>query len=237
MKNEELTQYTFIFEFLGYHTGVIRYDKPALILLAIRENISGIYLDIEGYKDIATKYNVSFPREYSTLSLTQVKDWLDREGVVLVWPDGYRMKVKSDDYVLKHRTKDSLTEEKNVLELVIRGEIDDLASLVSQREFNALKNYQDKVKRNINEIESYIQKLYDKVKDWSRKDIAVDLKQRLSNPLFTVFWAVYKGKPVRESIETLILQNLSKKKRVEQIRPLIGAVWEEELNKETEKYL
>lgn len=237
MNKEELKHFTFIFEFLGYHCGVIRYDKPALILLAVRNNISGYYLDIEKYKDIATKYNVSFPREYFTSDLAHVKDWVDKEGIVLVWPDGYRMKVKSDDYVLKHRTKDSLTEEKNVLELVIRGEIDDLASLVSQREFSALKNYQDKVERNLDEIESHIKGLYDKVKDWPRKDIAIELKQRLSNSLFAVFWATYEGKPVRESIKTLILQKLSKKKRIEQVRPLIGAVWEEELNKETEKYL
>jgi RNA ligase len=237
MTKDELKKFTFIFEFLGYHAGVIRYDKPALVLLAVRENISGYYLDIEEYKGITTKHNVSFPREYSLLNLTHVKDWVGKEGVVLVWHDGYRMKVKSDDYVLKHRTKESLTEEKNVLEVVIRGEIDDLASLVSQREFTALRNYQDKVEKNIDKVESYIKDIYYEVKDRSRKDIAIDLKQRLSSPLFAVFWAVYKGKPVRESLETLILQNLSSKKHVEKIRPLIGAVWEAELEKETETYL
>jgi predicted Rdx family selenoprotein len=60
------------------------------------------------------------------LFVKQVREWDDGEGIVLRFDTGHMVKIKCDDYVLRHKSKDSISQEKNVLQTILEDAVDDL---------------------------------------------------------------------------------------------------------------
>lgn len=54
-----------------------------------------------------------------------VRELKDAEGFVIAWDNGYRVKIKAEEYVRFHKTKDNLTLEKNVIDLIVNEKLDD----------------------------------------------------------------------------------------------------------------
>lgn len=52
------------------------------------------------------------------------------EGFVICWDTGHRVKCKAEDYLRKHKAKDTLGREKNVIELIVTEKIDDVKAFL-----------------------------------------------------------------------------------------------------------
>lgn len=52
---------------------------------------------------------------------------------------------KGEDYVLKHKAKDSILQEKNILQLVLSGGIDDVLPLLDAPDASTAVSYRDAV--------------------------------------------------------------------------------------------
>lgn len=136
---------------------VVYHDVDALTLLAIRENVSGAYVSLLDRRvtDLPWLRNLRRPR---VLASNAYGDWhglarhteglIDAEGFVIWFTDGLEpraVKVKAPWYVMRHRARDELVYEKNVLGLILTNGLDDVLPLVSPSQASRLRIYATKV--------------------------------------------------------------------------------------------
>ena len=140
--------YTPIFEFTSlYNRVVIRYDNPELRLTALRHMITGDYMPIEtnpfGFTQLVEKYPNTFNNMHDYID--HVTKLVGQEGVVVVWSDGSRIKIKGEHYVAIHKIKDEMLYERNVLPLVLGNQLDDVIAYLDTGDKEQLIKYQDNV--------------------------------------------------------------------------------------------
>lgn len=205
---------------------VVKYDKPSLTLLALRDNYTGEFLDLEHYSALLS---LPTPKVYTQITVEEIKEWKNKEGVVAVFPNGYRIKLKCADYVLKHKTKDALRNEKDALEFILNGELDDLSSLLGPEDYSRLLDYRDQVfkgmQNTLNKVDTVVNE-YKSLND--RKQIALNLKSRrdLTKIEFSLFWLLIDGRDPWESINNLLKKKNKSVKGRQEIRYIIGPEWE-----------
>lgn len=202
---------------------VIRYDQPKLTLLGVRENHSGEYFkQLDLFKNTL---GVPAAKIYESTTIENVKEWVDSEGVVVVWPDGYRMKLKADDYVLKHKVKDQLFREHNVLQMVLNDQTDDLVGILDDEDYQKVVEYKHKVYEGISKTTDYLQDVLDGVEGLERKEVAKKVIPSLPKPLLPMFWMCYDGRGINETVKQHLLKNSNKQANVDNMREVIGADW------------
>lgn len=139
-------EWTPIFEWCSrYNKIVIDYPEPKLILLAIRENISGGYFTHEGVTVRARAYNIPVVQLYASsfgAAHEMAKSSTVDEGLVATLPDGTMVKVKSEWYVQLHRAKESITRERDVVELILSQKLDDLKPLLTAEDLQKINEYE-----------------------------------------------------------------------------------------------
>ncbi len=127
-----------IFEFTAPENRiVVKYDAPALTLLALRETVSGAYRDRAEVEAAARAMGLAAVRvwERSGAALVEkVRALRGAEGVVVRFADGLWVKIKGEEYALMHKAKDAVSREKNVLAILLDGIADDLRPLLIEED-------------------------------------------------------------------------------------------------------
>lgn len=221
--------YTPCFEYVSPNNRiVVRYEEPSLKLLVIRHNTSGDYLDVN-LRMYAEVLGVEVAERFPSFRLSTIKEWKDREGVVLAWPDGYRLKVKADDYVLRHRVKDDITREHRLMEIVLNESVDDLVGVVDAHDYEVVLSYQKYVLGGVQASVSRLNSMLDSFKGMERKDVA-KLVAKHPKPLQSVFWQCYSGKDAREALVEFLLKKTNKQTSLDMVRVLFDNDVSEALN-------
>lgn len=203
---------------------VIKYTEAKLTLLAVRDNVSGLYKD--NLKFFGDYLNLPIAKEYINLDLNSVKEWKDAEGVVLVFPNGERLKIKADDYCLKGRVKDALAFEKDVLLYILENELDDLIPLLSNEDIERIEAYRTTVLTNIRNNCERIASLVRELSPLSRKEVALKVSNmELTKEEEGVFWDIYKGREPLEAMKRMVLRYTTNGPKLEQIRWLLNTQW------------
>jgi T4 RnlA family RNA ligase len=213
-----------IFEYTSRENQVvIDYPEAALTLLAIRSNENGDYCPYETLVSIAGVIPVVKQTLHSYWSLKEiaaaVKLWDDAEGVVITFDDGFRVKIKADQYCLLHRSLDTIQFEKNVLELVLNGTLDDLLPLVSADRAKRLVAYSDSVIHHVLKAEADLDNAYENITlGLSDRDYAMEAKkvQKFTKFLFNF----RRGRP--SGFREYLIQNCASQTTVDSIREFIG---------------
>lgn len=137
--------HTPIFEYVGPSNKIVLdYSEHNLILLAIRRNEDGHYVDYHTMKQVMGYWKNEIPLvPLVEFGIGDVKHLENAEGVVVSLKDGFRFKVKSDWYVRRHRAKDLIRFNKDVISLILKNEIDDVLPLLSEEEVEAIRGYQN----------------------------------------------------------------------------------------------
>lgn len=213
-----------IFEFISpTNQIVIRYGAPELVLTAIRDMYSGKYVDYNTLCEYAEKMGLRAPDKYHWD--TNPKDWTDREGVVCANATGFRMKIKADDYVLKHKLKDGMKFEKDVLKLVLQGKVDDILSSLDPYAQAELKAYHKQVLQRVNAWADLINELAKATAKYpSRKDRAQAAQN--THPLArAVYFKIIDGHDATEALIFQMLRGTVSQKATEAMRSFIGPAW------------
>jgi RNA ligase len=121
-----------LFEFTSPENQIVlEYEKSDLILLAIRDNRTGQYSDLKLYE---TPFNVIGSYGSVEMKLNDYSDIIkgqkDREGVIISFADGHKIKIKNDWYVRIHKVKDLVRYQRNIIDLVINNELDDVLPIL-----------------------------------------------------------------------------------------------------------
>lgn len=168
-----------IFEWMSpWNTVVIRHSEPKLTLIGLREMRTGRYLPLEGNKygftEIVPEYANNFANQQEIIQ--QVRDLVDQEGIVAVFPGGGRVKVKGDWYVAIHKVKDNLLYERNVAALILNEQIDDVLPYLDQIDRDRIAIYQHNLREHLytkaeNIFETVYRALY--IDKLSKKEFAL----------------------------------------------------------------
>ena len=127
---------------------ILDYPVDRLILIAVRNLYTGEYIEFSTLEhldgiDIAESFSVEEGNNEKFIE--SVKDAIDTEGYVIRFNNGHMLKVKSDWYVIRHKTKDKLLFEKNILSLIFNNQLDDQRPFIDKVDLDRINNYEHKV--------------------------------------------------------------------------------------------
>jgi RNA ligase len=128
---------------------VLDYPEDQLILLAVRHNITGEYLDVREQKmlvDQIQRYRIPVANTISSFGtveelIAHTRGLKDAEGFVVAFVDGHRIKIKADEYVRIHRCLDRIRFDRNIVDLILNQQIDDVAPLLPEHEADRVRQF------------------------------------------------------------------------------------------------
>lgn len=226
------------FEYLSLRNKiVIRHEKDRLVLLSLRNNITGEYFSYESMVEIANKYNIEVVKVYDSINdidefISSVKTVEEIEGYILRFHNGHMLKFKTEWYITRHKLFDDMTSEKNVLRFIISGEVDDILPTIADESVkNKLIEHNDYVNHNINNYVKFLYELAEKyyVKFGSKKNMVSELFENDKIHSKFIFDIVdnkdtnnIKKKDIYESVKILLMKSLSTFDKIDSVRYIIG---------------
>jgi len=213
---------------------VVDYEEDNLILTGIRYNDTGKYVDYEIMKSYATAWDIPVVKAVDGLAVQnielfvkQVREWDDGEGIVLRFDTGHMVKVKADDYVLRHKSKDSIRQEKNVLQTILQDAVDDLVPLLTPEDAKRIKAFQNAFWVAVEDV-SYemAQKFLSGNNVYpDKKDFAVEFVQKKVSPIHApIMYGMKGGKGSRGVLVEMIEKSLSSQPKIDSARWMFGGI-------------
>lgn len=216
-----------IFEFTAPDNRiVIRYEESALTLLAIRNTVDGAYwprpvLEGTGLPIVAVHDSAANGTDFTAYA----RAVLGMEGFVVRFDDGLWVKAKGDDYVLKHKAKDSILQEKNILQLVLSGSLDDVLPLLDEADADSARAYRDTVEAGVARTVEELARFIAANENVPQKEFAIDHVRRLPKLLQPLAFTIRKGVDAGEVVRARIIANATSQAAVDEYRELHGARW------------
>lgn len=173
---------TAIFEFCSRKNRVvIDHPEDRLVLLAVRDNVTGFYMQYDGLEALADLFSLEVAEkmlnEKSSLSdLAQtVTGLVGQEGVIVQFNNGFRIKIKAEDYLRKHGALDGFRSDKRTLELVLGSSLDDVLPLLDDEMKDRIQRFRDHVQEKLWKFDTLIQWYHQEVDlpNTTRKDQAL----------------------------------------------------------------
>ena len=225
---------TAIFEFTSPHNRiVIGYDRPALTLLAIRDNLTGTYTGFEEMQEMAGHFGVAVVRSHTVDGPTEtllngVRGLADIEGYVVAFDDGHRLKLKTQHYALRHKTLAGLALEKNALECVVNDAIDDVVPLLPPMAAERLLLYQSRIQTGISRLEAQVAERLETLRGADRGTQARIINETLDKRLRPVAFKALDGKGARNAILDILRSATHSQTRIDAVRDLFAMSWDGE---------
>lgn len=211
---------------------VLEYAEDNLILTAMRYNVHGTYFTYEEMERYARTFNIPLVKTLDkSLTIDQVKNLTDSEGIVIRFDDGHMVKVKSDWYCKIHKVKDDVCSESKVLDLIINEKIDDVLPILMDEDKARVEAYRRSVSNSVKKFSVALTEEYHKILDTigrrplalvSKKDFALFIQDhRFKGLLFKFF-----DKP--EDRLTIVMDYVKRHiKKPQEIRDIIGPPYKE----------
>lgn len=179
---------------------VIDYPQDQLVLLAVRHTKEGAYLDRIFVDILSAEYDIPIVKQWDvTLGkfgidtfLSQFDKLEDIEGVVIQFEDGHMIKVKTEWYVRLHKTKDQISSEKNVVELIINNQLDDIMPFLLDGDKEKIEKYQNDFWRELGVKKHQITNFYkDVASKMPRKTFALNYNKEYHSMWKMIIFKLY----------------------------------------------
>ena len=217
---------------------VVDYPEDRLVLIALRNTVSGQYLSYDAMMTAGEEYGIEVVRAYEgttanmehLISETRASEGI--EGWIIRFDDGQMLKVKGDWYVRIHKTKDNLTHEKNVVDLIVNEKIDDVKPFMLDEDRARVEEFETEFWQGV----AYQVENYDRywhmvqASNLDRKSYALQWmptiqKQDPFAPQFV--FGKFGGKDSRQMILDQIRKNTGTQTKIDSVRNLWnGAQWD-----------
>ena len=236
--------FTPIYEFLSpLNRIVISYKVENLVLLAIRSMHTGIYHSYEDMKNLAAGFDIPVVEALSG-SVANMKQFAEDtkslsgiEGFVIRFDSGLQLKIKADEYIMKHRVKDSIQNEKNLVNLIFSEQMDDVYATLDEQDAEKVKKYSDHVLEHAMSLSAKLSEIVSN----ARVEVGEDKKRfaceivpkhkEYSSLLFTI----WQGKEAFKTIQDYVLSNCQTQSKIEKMRHILGdLVWNDVYISQTE---
>jgi RNA ligase len=209
---------------------VIDYPEDQLILTGIRNTILGNYLPYWNILELVKHYSIPVVKAVDGLAVQnidlfvkQVREWDDGEGVVLRFDAGHMVKVKSSDYVLRHKSKEAINQEKNVVQTILDDAVDDLIPLLTPEDAQRVQVFQNAFWMALEDVATDIHDLYKSIdKGQSQKEFATMAVASLLPQYQPFMYRLRRGDNVKKLMMEQIQKSLSSQTKLDQNRWLFG---------------
>ncbi len=170
-----------IFEWVGPRNRiVVGYDNTDLILTGMRTNYDGKYIPYNTIRLLASLYYIpvvnSLVYDGGVDSLMEITSKLtSEEGYVIRFNDGHMVKMKSDWYIHLHKVKSHFTLEKDVVRIILENNIDDMISVLDQKDQDKINAYSNALHGAIRMLRQRVLDVLDDVnkRSYTKKDFAL----------------------------------------------------------------
>lgn len=212
--------HTPIFEYVGPSNKIVLdYSEHNLILLAIRRNEDGRYIDHFTMKQVMGYWKNQIPLvPLVEFGIGDVKHLENAEGVVVSLKDGFRFKVKTDWYVRRHRAKDLIRFNKDVISMILKNEIDDVIPLLSEDEVKKIKDYREYLDDYIHLCADWLKEQYINIASDcdSKKDYALAVMNGNKKPFSSIMFGIWDGKDPYELIVKELINSCSSSTKIDE---------------------
>jgi RNA ligase len=222
---------------------VIDYPVDRLVLTAVRENFTGEYVPYSELQRMAVAHNVELVKALSG-SAESMKELMehtralrDAEGYVIRFDNGHMLKLKAEEYLLFHKTKDNLTMEKNVVAMLVDEKVDDLKAFMLAEDRERVERFEASFWTGINETVEYYERFYAErvlARNLDRKRFALEVLPRvMKDDAFVkdMVFGQFAGRNVRDMVLDTVRKNVNTQTKVDYVRPLWkGARWSYHFN-------
>ena len=210
---------------------VVEHHEPRLVLLAIRDLVDGTYWPFAEMQRVAAAAGIPMVTPWEGLhadSMTlpdQLSELKGREGVVLRFDDGHMLKLKTPWYVRIHGVLERLSREADVVEIVLRGELDDLLPFLSPADGEDLIRFAEALQAGLvassNRLKAKLVDLQARLPN--RRDIAMALR---GDPDSSFIFRMLDGHDPHALLRNYVLRECGSGPRIEAARRLFEARWE-----------
>jgi RNA ligase len=221
-----IDEYTYIFEYIGPNNKIVLdYKEEDLILTAIRHNINGTYVYHDelvrlgkafGVKVVPIVGDPEFKLNSEELS-ESVSLATGTEGVVVRFDTGEMIKIKAEEYVRKHRSKELIGSPKGMIGLIVDNKLDDILPQLDEDVQKQVVQYTEKFLTELGRSMSATQMFVHGYEALTQKDFAFKVQEQLPKPLQSVAFLVRRGCDVKEETLNLLRKNLGTNKRIEEL--------------------
>jgi RNA ligase len=216
---------------------VVDYPEDRLVLTAVRHNRHGFYTPHKVLVQFAKDYSLDVVKTISSTSngidelIDTIRAWEGEEGVVIRWESpesgrtqGHMVKIKSTSYVTLHRSKEALSNEKNVINLIVNNQVDDVVPLLTESDVQRLFDFQKAFWLSVDEVASEMVDVYlaDGVSIIDQKDFALQFVSQQDKHWHSFMYGLRKGKNVKTMIVEAIKNSLTSGTKVDKIRWAFG---------------
>lgn len=193
---------------------VIPYESDRLILLAIRVNHNGRYMNRKYVEDWANLLGVS-PIETYNLTLhddniAEIRqNFRGIEGFVVFFPGTQQyVKIKTDEYVQMHRAVSFFEREDMILPAVLDSQCDDLYPTLSPERAEKLRRYESDVLSCAFKYRDLIVKNIEDFKAAeTRKDFALRVNAEVQPELRAVYFSALDGKDIWNVLKSVLCKH------------------------------
>ena len=212
---------------------VVEYPHDRLVLIAIRDNVSGEYRSYQNMCDLAAQYSIEVVKAYSGSAssmqqlLDSTKELQGAEGYIIRFDDGHMVKIKGDWYVRIHKVKDSLSQEKNIIDLLVNDKIDDIKPHMLESDKLQLERFETAFWEGINNQVIIYSNYFNTVissgldrKGYAQNWMPTIIKQDPHAP--SIVFGCFDGRDIRTMILDIIRKNCATRNRIDSVRQLWG---------------
>ena len=226
---------------------VVDYPEDRLVLVALRNTTTGEYANYDVLLECGRTYNLDVVKAYAGTAgsmehlISETKAVEGAEGWIIRFDDGHMVKIKGEWYLRIHKTKDNLSQEKNVIDLLISEKVDDAKAFMLEDDRKRVEEFEDKfwfqVEAMAKKFEAY--HATNTAHGIDRKTWALEYMKSMNedNPFASsIVFNLYNGKPALESIIAIIAKNLGTQTKVDEARVLWGGLrWNYSFDDEQQK--
>lgn len=222
---------------------VVDYPEDRLVLIALRKTETGEYMSLEEMQKLAEYYNLDIVKTYPGTAaslehlMAETRDAIGIEGWIIRFDDGHMLKLKAEEYLRFHKTKESIALEKNVVDLLVNETMDDAKAFMQDDDRHRVEKFESEFWDGFNRVEHELLALLDQSRkdtDGDRKAFAVNIAPKLEPVTRSLFFALWDGKRnLSEDMISVIKKNVGTQSRIDSVRHLWGgAHWNYTLNNE-----
>ena len=217
-----------LFEFCSRRNKIVLdYPETQLVLTGVRRINNGKMLDRVAVEYFGLLYGIPIVKLHDPITDTgfhsfhqEVQDLENDEGIVVLFGNGHMLKIKSNDYCLKHKAVDGLKFEKDLFLMSLQGKLDDVLPLLSPEFAWRIKQHSDAFLSHVFDCSTALENEYEKFSTIvDQKDFAIAIK---ANKFQSMLFMRRKGMLSYELILQYAIKQCSTQDKARLLKEFIG---------------
>jgi len=220
---------------------VVDYPVDRLVLTAVRDNEKGSYIPHSTLQNFANDYDLDLVKVIDSHSdnihelVDTIRAWENDEGVVVRFDApratgcrgaGHMLKIKAISYLELHKTKDSISSEKNVINIILNDQVDDLIPVLTENDAKRLRDFQRAFWLSVDDVASDVVDVYldGGVDITEQKEFAQRFVRSLPKHLHPFMYGLRKGRSARDMLVEAISQRTVSQTKIDSSRWMWGSL-------------